>query len=323
MEDLISFLRAHPRGKREDLAGEVLALLLREEPGQALLRELLKEDTDEQIYDVKTRLAIEDCVPDIHLIRDQQTLALIELKFDAGLTANQSSGRYTELAGRVIFIVPEERTTSAEFDALVSVYGITLLSWRDVCAKLGKYAMIGTNRDNRLFLAALVHLKEFCKVIEQRRFAPFSNEELIHPEFELTVEKHLVWLTREVLSKAKQRNVFQDLIKVTAGYDETFYYGQSVTLNGYRVWFGYWPLAWRLHPIRGPLWIQYSGRDEKRFLDSFPENEVFKIPDNGIALPLFVVVGNAPATQEEEVQRVLEKIDYAVTRLKQVDLLER
>jgi len=316
MEDLISFLQAHPRGKREDLAGEVLSLLLREDPGQALLRELLKEDTDEAVYDVKTRLAIEDCVPDIHLIRDRKTFALIELKFDAGLTANQSSGRYSELVGRVIFIVPEKRTSSTEFDALVSDYGITLLSWHDICAKLEQYAAVINNRDSRLFLAALVHLKEFCNVIEQRRFAPFSNEDLIHPKFDVSVEEHLVWITREVLLKTKQQGIFQDLGKLAAGYDETFYYGQPVTINGYRVWFGYWPLAWRRYPARGPLWMQYSGRDEKRFVDSFPKHEVLKVPDNGVALPLFVVGANAPASQEEEVREILEKINEAVTRLK-------
>jgi len=62
--------------------------------------------------------------------------------------------------------------------------------------------------------------------------------------------------------------------------------------------------------------MQYSGRDEKRFVDSFPKHEVLKVPDNGVALPLFVVGANAPASQEEEVREILEKINEAVTRLK-------
>jgi len=104
--------------------------------------------------------------------------------------------------------------------------------------------------------------------------------------------------------------------KLTAGYDETFYFGQSLTVNGYRVWFGYWPLAWRLYPPLGPLWIQYSGRDEKGVADSFPKGEVVKVPDNGIAVPLFLIGTNPPATQEEEVQVVLATMGQAISRLK-------
>jgi hypothetical protein len=316
MEDLISFLQAHPRGKREDLAGEVLAHLLREEPGQGLIRELLKEETSESPFDVETRRTIEDCVPDIHLVRDNKTIGLIELKFDAGLTANQSSGRYSELIGRVIFIVPEERTTSSEFDQLISIAGVTLLSWREVCARLEEYATASNSRDSRLFLAELVHLKEFCKVIELQRFVPFSNDEITHPTFNVAAEEHLVWLTREVLRKAKQVELVQDIGKLTAGYDETFYYGQSITIHGYRVWLGYWPLAWRLYPSRGPLWIQYQGRNEKNFAESFPTHEAVRVPDSGMAWPLFEIGMNTPSTQEEEVEMILSKMKLAFSKLK-------
>jgi hypothetical protein len=56
-------------------------------------------------------------------------------------------------------------------------------------------------------------------------------------------------------------------------------------------------------------------------VESLPRHQVHRIPDNGINLPVFVADANVPATQEEEVQKVLERISDAVTRLKGVDPL--
>ena len=116
-----------------------------------------------------------------------------------------------------------------------------------------------------LFDGALTHLKEFCQVTEREHFTPFTNEQLQSPVNDAHTD-HLVWLTREVLRAGVTSELVVEAGRLGAGYDTAFFYGQNVIIGGVRLWFGYWPKAWRQWPHDGPLWLQVYGRDATSLL---------------------------------------------------------
>ncbi len=263
LQDILSFVQVHSRSKREDLAGEALALLLREDPGQAVLRTLLQVSPSlGGDIEVVTRRTAEGCIPDVHLIHQGHTIGLLELKFWASLTRHQLSGRYFEVAPQVIFIVPKKRKLAVqeELSELALTHALRVLSWDTVLELMDASSAEPTTRDERLFTGALEHLKEFCNVIEQEHFVPFTTEQLCNPLPDASTQ-HLVWLTREVLASAASSELVTVSGRLGAGFDSFFFYGQNVILNGFRVWLGYWPHAWKQHSSSGPLWVQIYGSD--------------------------------------------------------------
>lgn len=316
MQDLLSFIQNHARDKRENLAGEVLALLLREEAGQRVLRSLIASFTSSvHFIEVETQKVTLGCIPDIHLIQQGYTIALLELKFSAPLTRDQLSGKYFDVAPHVVFIVPKKRVEQimAELAGLVSKHSLQVLSWEDLLLQLENEAGDGNTRDELLFRGALEHLKEFCNLIEQEHFIPFTSEELSSPIRDITT-RHLVWLTREVIASATQEQVIREAGKLGAGYDSFFFYGQMVVLGRFRVWLGYWPYAWRKSPSDGPLWVQFNGQDAKILRRAGTFGDGLPVMGNDLAFPIFSPVGSY-ASQHEEVLGVTEALTHLTERL--------
>ncbi|WP_158819906.1 hypothetical protein [Granulicella sp. S156] len=317
MQDLLSFVQTHARDKRENLAGEVLALLLREEAGQGVLRSLIDTSSLDTVpIEVETQKGSAGCIPDIHLIQHGRTVALLELKFWASLTNHQLSGRYFEVAPRVIFIAPSERLLSLreELSELISKHSLVVLSWNDLLHRL-EDAVVGDGaREERLFSGALEHLKEFCNVIEQEHFIPFTNDQLRNPIQDESI-RHLVWLTSEVIASATTSQLIRESGRLGAGYDSFFFYGQNVLLRGFRVWLGYWPYAWKRSPSSGPLWVQFHGRDATTLALSGCFRDGIRAQGNDLAFPLYRSDNVVATSQQEEVQRVMDALILLANRL--------
>jgi len=317
MQDLLSFVQTHARDKRENLAGEVLALLLREEAGQGVLRNLLENSTlDAAPIEVETQKGSAGCIRDIHLIQQGRTVALLELKFWASLTAHQLSGRYFDVAPQVFFIVPEERLISLweDLSDLISKHLLVLLSWNDFLHRLEDAVVGDAAREERLFSGALEHLKEFCNVIEQENFIAFTNEQLRNPVQDESI-RHLVWLTSEVIALATKSQLIRESGRLGAGYDTFFFYRQNVLLRGFRVWLGYWPSAWKRSPSGGPLWVQFHGRDATTLTVSGCFRDGIRIEGNDLAFPLFRSDKFAATSPQEEIQWVVEALTHLANRL--------
>jgi len=322
MQDLISFVQTHARTKREDLAGEVLALLLREQAGQTVVRKLLAGSgaTDDSIEVITQRTAA-GCVPDIHLLQKGKTVGLLELKFGASLTVYQLSGRYFDIAPQVIFIVPEDRLHSLneELSPLICKHSLALLSWNNLLAMLEKAEGGSETREGQLFVGVLEHLKEFCNVIEQERFDPFTSDQLCIP-IQNASTQHLVWLTREVIASAAAAQVIKEAGRLGAGFDSFFFYGQNMLLGGFRGWLGYWPHAWKRFPAEGPLWVQFYGRDATTLAEAGSFTDGLRIMGNDVAFPLFTSSSGSFSSQEQEVEHVFTAITKLVERLRQASI---
>jgi hypothetical protein len=127
-------------------------------------------------------------------------------------------------------------------------------------------------RDAVLFKAALEHLERFCDLIDQKRFQPFTLQEIQQPPSDLS-ERHWLWLVREVIDEATKAAIISEAERLSAGIDSSFHYGQNVQLRASRVWLGYWVHAWMERPELGPIWVQFSGpiatkmKQTKAFVD--------------------------------------------------------
>jgi hypothetical protein len=312
MQDLISFVQANAQRKREDLAGEVLALLLCEDPGQRLIRSLLKSSkvTDSAI-EILTRRTEAGCIPDIQLRQNDCAVGLFELKFDAALTANQLSGRYFDVADQLIFIVPEERVTSVrrELFVLAQKHSLDVRSWAEILGRLEAEVSPDDFRCGSLIKAAIQHLREFCRVVEEDRFHPFTSKELRTP-FDDRPARHLVWLTREALAAAKSFQIISEVVRPTGAYDISFYYGQNVHIKGYRAWIGYWPRAWSRFPQQGPLWVWFSGSSEL-------VNSGGVRFDQGVVFPIFKPELGVSMSQEDEIAAVSKALETLFERIPQ------
>ncbi len=307
LQDILSFVQIHSRFKREDFAGEVLALLLREDPGQAVIRTLLRVSPFQGgDIEVVTRRTAEGCIPDVHLIYQGQTIGLLELKFWASLTRHQLSGRYFEVAPQVLFIVPKERTLAVqgELAELAMTHALRVLSWDTLLELIETSSADPRTRDERLFTGALQHLKEFCNVIEQEHFVPFTMEQLCTPLLDASTQ-HLVWLTREVIASAASSELVMTSGRLGAGFDSFFFYGQNVILNGFRVWLGYWPHAWKQEPSNGPLWVQFHGPEATTLRQTGTFRDGLRTLGNDLAFPLLTAASGGLNTQEDEVRAVL------------------
>ena len=312
MQDIISFLQNRAGSKREDLATEVLALLLREDAGQSSLRQLFPELilADDSPIEVVTRRATNGCVPDMLLLQNGTAFAILEMKFWASLTSHQFSGHYFTVAPSVLFVAPDERLEALEEELghlSSSGHSLRFTSWRELLGRLeqAQEQEQSTSTDARLFTGALFHLKEFCQVTEQDHFVPFTTEQLQSPAEDGYTE-HLVWLTREAI----RQGLKTDLL------DTSFFYGQNVVVAGMRVWLGYWPKAWKQWPKDGPLWIQIYGREATALRNTGAFRDAHHSPGNELAVPLLSTGRGSATTQEDEVLAIIAAVRNFSERIK-------
>jgi len=306
MQNLLSFLHNRSPSKREDLASKVLALLLREEPGQAVLRQRLALPHN-AIIDVTTQRQIEGCVPDICLWHDEIPVGVLEMKFWASITAHQFSGQYFKAAPKVIFVVPAERIESVENELshLKSSNCLTVLSWKVVLAEI-ESKIDPASHSSRLFRGALDHLKEYCDVTEQEHFVPFTTEELRAPVQD-TETQHFVWLARETISEAMKLGLLVEAGRPGAGFDTSFFYGQDVMLGGLKVWVGYWPEAWKCWPADGPMWVQVHRKEAALLKKTGKFENAVRHGKSELLFPLFNRC-TPSGTQDDEVQLILSEL---------------
>ena len=257
---------------------------------------------------------VDGCVPDILLTHNGRCIAILEMKFWAPLTDRQMYD-YSRIAGLVVFVVPKERVDrlNAEVQALDTKSKLRVISWQSLLNQIEQTINETISADVHLLTGALAHLKEFCKVTE-KLFVPLTMSQLSTPNDD-SVADHLVWLTREVLTSAIRDGIILEALNPRAGYDSSFFYGQNVSIGGARVWFGYWPKAWKKWPADGPLWIQVYGREAiALFRAAYPDAR--RIPDGDLAVPMFRIGTASEATQEHEVEVILEAVKEFAIRLK-------
>ena len=302
MRDLISFVREHDTLKREDLAGEVLASLMRTEAGQKGIAQLLTEHNEPHAaapIEIETRKqGIGGCIPDIHLIQGDLTIALLELKFWAGLTAAQSTGQYFKTSEHVFFVCPDSRVNDLEATLSKLPKSPKVLSWKQLLEHITVAEDSQSRHQEHLFNSSLEHLKEFCDAVEKETFMPLTPEELHKPEIGVQT-RHLIWLTRESLLLAAKEKIIDGTGIPRAGHDELFYFGQQVTMRGYPVWIGFWPYAWERSPSLGPIWAQFSGKHLNLLRSHITglRTDVY----NDLTVPLFAPNAKLALSQEEEV----------------------
>jgi hypothetical protein len=316
MKDLFGFIQGHARLKREDLAGEVLALLLREEAGQLALQKLLSgKCAEKSLVRVQTREGlVSGGIPDITLKQQGKVIAFLELKFWASLTEHQLSGTYC--THPLFFIVPEERVASFEkrVAGLKAQHCVDVYSWNQLLELIEKSVVESNTDEGRLFIGALDHLKEFCRVIKEAQFTPFTNEEL--GRFVLDPERHLIWLTETVSAAAVREGIIDKARKLYTSRDSFFHYGQQARIADFDCWLGYWPEAWKESPANGPLWVQFVGRNELRLELSGHFTDGINIQDNSLSFPLFKPQPIEASSQQEEFDRVMASLKRLAERLR-------
>lgn len=294
-------------------------MLLREDPGQRVLRQLLKiSEQSESAIDVITQRMVSGCIPDMHFVQGGFIRGLLEVKFWADFTEHQLSGAYCEAAPNVIFLFPEERIKkgiagpAGEF--------VRFMSWQTLLQSLREAAGPSVTRDALLFSAALEHLWEFCDLAEQQRFHPLTVQEIGQPP-QTELERHLMWLVREVISETTKAEIIREAGRLGAGFDSFFFYGQLVELGTCRVWLGYWPHAWKKKPELGPLWIQFSGPIATKMKQAGIFGDGNRVMDNDLAFPLLKASSGVRASQEEEVVAVAAELNRLKKRLADAGLL--
>jgi hypothetical protein len=215
------------------------------------------------------------------------------------------------------FIVPEERLNAfgEEISELAARHSLVVLSWSDLLRRLENAVVDKSTAESHLFIGALDHFKEFCNVIKEKQFRPFTNEQLQSPVLDESAS-HLVWLTEEVVASAVKAGILRESAKPTPGYDSFFFnYGQTVLLRDVPCWFGYWPYAWKCSPSDGPLWVQFVKQDATRleltgrFTDGIP------IESNSLCFPLFKPADIPAASQQDEIDRVMTSLVKLADRL--------
>jgi len=306
--------------KREDLAGEVLVLLLREPAGQQALRKLLSSlGTEGSEFRVQIRKELESgCVPDITLLQQGAKVAFLELKFWASLTKHQLSGGY--YTRPLFFIVPEERMAwfKKHVAGVKSQHPVAAHSWNDLLDLIKQSVRDGTTKRGRLFLGALEHLKEFCQVIEQEQFTPFTSEEL--GTFPLESERHLIWLTETVSAAAVKAGILADAGRPFASRDTFFHYGQYVRIGDFGAWLGYWPEAWKASPEDGPLWVQFTKENLQRLEASGQFQDGVVVQNDSLSFPLLRPEPFPAGSQQEECDRVVASLAKLADRLRGISV---
>jgi hypothetical protein len=308
LQDLISFLQTNRAGKREDTAGNVLAALLREKPGQAVIRKLLDRDAASGAINVNVRGKHAGSFPDIRLHASGSLIGILELKFDAGLTEAQLNGVYKDGCPRAILIVPENRIEELEKEHRDSFH--LFRSWEWLINELDHNFHSDGENDHFLHLSTIAHLKEFCKIMEQSTFNPFTSEQLRQSNGEF--RKHITWLVTEIVTRAETEELVSIKPPKTlkwSMFEELDLYGRYVLLGDQEIWIGYWAKAWIQHSTSGPLWVDLL----KSRLTSKNDISLFSIDDKPPnSYPLLTAADAAPSSQDE--------VEHALSELRKLKL---
>lgn len=299
MQDLISYLQTHNRTNREDLACEILTLLLAETAGQNLIRNLFSIDDPSLSICVEARNKADECTPDIQIYVEGTPKWILELKFGAPLTDAQQTSKYAS----AVFVVPEQRVNEVSDKTCESA---RVLSWNNFLRLFDSVAK-ALQDSEPLFAAALDQFKEFCEVTEKNQFLPFTTAQLQNPTSDKQL-RHLIWLIQETISRAIRDNIAahpKSDVKLEANMDEHFYCGQNLKICGMDAWVGYWHKAWTRNLSQGPLWVQVRGKDARLLAQHPACRDGIVIDGKDLAFPLLPPHSNVVATQDEELELVL------------------
>jgi hypothetical protein len=296
MASLIAFIAQKHALPRENLATEILAEILRAAKGSVLQDLLgtfgwhLSPSWDCQIH-TQTKGKKSFCIPDIHVQdEDNNTLALIESKFQAGFTRNQPNSYLNEISegALLLFVVPSERCQRA-FDKLVELCRshdvsrklridkskvwvarvdgriLAVASWEATLRILEQSAARHLSKQQHQRISSdIEQLWRFCDVAEKETFPPLTPRQIAGIGSSSLIH-HLTWFTRELVNRCLAAKLVNEDrsskrrrgIELHAAVDVSVYYGQDLILGKVKVWIGFYGSAWE-ELGKSPIWIEFN-----------------------------------------------------------------
>ncbi len=219
-ESLLAHLYSRIRGSQEDVATLSLQYIISSneklnEAYNRLICNAIKKDIGTDITYSCQSVGENSERPDMSGVdRNGKEVILCEMKFYAGLTANQPNGyldRLIKEGGQaLVFVCPEQRKTSLwtkvkelcaadgkevvegdHYNALVCGIALAVLSWGEVIATLKSTA----ESLHLTVLSDIDQLAGFCEMMDSTAFIPFSPEDF-GPENARKEERHFTVLDR-------------------------------------------------------------------------------------------------------------------------------
>ncbi len=300
----------------ENLATEALGYILgRAASARTAMSGLLAELCGGPATDLEFETQVideEGARPDLlALDRSGAVVACIEVKFWAGLTANQpvgylNSSQFAGRPGRLLVIAPDERlptlwpelmrrvdemapdrqTAVQEFVtgarlASIGDHRMMLVGWRQVVGGLGKAL---SDADDVHALADLRQLEGLCEQMDSTAFLPLRSEELTGTlgrrveDFCALADDLAQGLVASGEADAKG-------LRATGGMG---YYGRYLRLHGYGAFLHFNAKLWARHG-QSPLWLTMGFKDSPVKADWF-RSVVPSLVEDGIycRIPLHV-----------------------------------
>ncbi|MCR5822826.1 MAG: hypothetical protein K6G60_00175 [Lachnospiraceae bacterium] len=219
-ESLLAHLYSRIRGSQEDVATLSLQYIISSneklnEAYNCLISNAIRKDIGTDITYSCQSVGENSERPDMSGVdRNGKEIILCEMKFYAGLTANQPNGyldRLIKEGGQaLVFVCPEQRKTSLwtkvkelcvadgkevvegdHYNASVCGIAMTVLSWGEVVETLKRTASAVCAE----MLSDIEQLSGFCNMMDSTAFIPFSPEDF-GPENARREERHFRVLDR-------------------------------------------------------------------------------------------------------------------------------
>ena len=283
-ESLLAHLYTRIKGSQEDVATMALHFIISssEKLNETYNRKIgnaLGIDIDPNIIYHCQSVGKDSERPDMSGVdKNGKEIVLCEMKFYAGLTANQPNGYLDRLLKEdgkgLIFVCPTSRQVSlwSKLKELCEEYGrdiseddgyrvkvdgiaMALISWSEIIEELRRVA------SNEVYeaLSDIDQLAGFCKTMDNEAFIPFSSEEL-GPETPRREDRYYQVVDGVVDKLMSMKNIETSLKGVRAN-PFWFGYSRAIKLNDYWVIVIYDRRAWKNTLAEVPFWI--SIRDSK------------------------------------------------------------
>ncbi|MBR3362034.1 MAG: hypothetical protein IKG39_11905 [Lachnospiraceae bacterium] len=241
--------------------------------------------------------------------REGKELVLCEMKFYAGLTANQPNGYLNRLIKEggeaLVFVCPEQRRTSlwskvmelcredgkiifdeADYRANVNGIAMSIITWAEIIETLRRTASSAVPES----LPDIAQLAGFCEMMDSTAFIPFSSEDM-GPEIARREERYYQVIDRlyDSLTANKQINATGKGLKASANRSG---YTRYLKIGMFSAALIYNRTAWmHTNTIETPFWFYicddgWNQSDTlKAKMRAIPEYER-EIFDNTIGLAL-------------------------------------
>lgn len=287
MRSFLAYVAEQYGRKKEDVATDALVFLLQKHRTvRTAFQSFVVEKccyTLPKIYSVLSRTKGPHGVPDLQISDENGACcAIVENKFRAGLTGHQPVDYFNELraeGGLVLFVVPKYRIVKLwndlqsrceeadraieplpgmRFSGQSAKHRICVVFWDQLIRHLE--TCLGNAEVQEAEVSMFIdQLREVCEVAEKETFNNLTSDQ-INGVSTSTLIRHLTWITRELIGRCIDKNVAQETNKKREMRaevdvsDSSLYVGQDLSLDGVRIWIGFWPKAWE-ERLESPLWI--------------------------------------------------------------------